>query len=95
MPPDWAEFEPPDRVSPQRDAPLMAFLQAHRQRPVRISLRQQRRPDTRILQILLTASRSWQLQGLRFDVTGLSASLAKDLVRLGFSAENTGWSGLP
>ena len=94
MPPDWAELEPPDRSSPLADGPLMQFLQAHRRRSVRISLAQQRRPDTRVLQLLLTAGRAWRQQGLAFDVIGLAPGLAKDYARLGFDSANTGWSGL-
>lgn len=92
---DRAEFEPPDRASPLADGALMAFLQANRRRPVRISLARQRRADSRLLQLLLAAGAAWRAEGLSFDVAGLPPNLIKDFGRLGLNGDNTGWSGLP
>ena len=74
--------------------PLMTFLQGHRDHAVRISMRHQKRPDSRVLQVLLTASRAWKGHDLGFDVSDLPPRLVQDFARLGLTADNTGWSGL-
>lgn len=94
MPHDWKIFEPEDRLSVGPSEPLMSFLQSHRDQPVRISMRHQKRPDCRVLQALLTASRSWKKHDLGFDVSDLSPRLLQDFTRLGLTEDNTGWSGL-
>ena len=94
MPNDWALFEPPDRLSPLPDDPLMVFLQSHRNSAVRISLRHQRRADSRVLQVLLCAGIAWRARGFGFDVADLPPNLIRDFTHLGLNAENTGWSSL-
>lgn len=91
---DWKTFEPQDRLSIAASDPLMTFLKASVALPVRVSMRNQNRPDSRVLQVLLTASRAWKTRGLGFDVSDLPPRLLQDFLRLGLTAENTGWSGL-
>ena len=94
MPHDWKIFEPEERLTIGPTEPLMTFLQGHRDQPVRISMRHQKRPDSRVVQILLTASRNWKGRDLGFDVSDLPPRLVTDFGRLGLTEENTGWSGL-
>ena len=91
---DWKLFELQDRLSIVPSEPLMSFLTGHSSTPVRISMRHQKRPDSRVLQVLLTASRDWKGRDLGFDVSDLPPRLVQDCIRLGLTAENTGWSGL-
>ena len=91
---DWKFFEPQDRLSIAPSEPLMSFLKGSGDDPVRISMRHQKRPDSRVLQVLLTAGRAWQVRQLGFDVTELPPRLVQHYLRLGLTAENTGWSGL-
>lgn len=91
---DWPLFEPQDRMTIGASDPLMSFLQDHRDSPVRISLRHQKRPDSRVVQVLLTACRAWKGRSLGFDVCDLPPRLMQDFARLGLTPENTGWSGL-
>ena len=90
---DWKLFEPQDRLGIAPSEPLMSFLNGHGATPVRISMRHQKRPDSRVLQVLLTASRAWKGRDLGFDVSDLPPRLVQDFIRLGLTAENTGWSG--
>ncbi len=94
MPHDWKLFEPQDRLSILSSEPLMSFLTGHSSTAVRISMRHQKRPDSRVLQVLLAASRAWKARDLGFDVSDLPPRLVQDFIRLGLTAENTGWSGL-
>jgi anti-anti-sigma regulatory factor len=94
MPHDWKTFEPEDRLSITPTDPLMTFLQSHKDQAVRVSMRNQKRPDSRVLQVLLTASRAWKGRDLGFDVSDLPPRLVQDFARLGLTADNTGWSGL-
>ena len=91
---DWKLFEPLDRLSIAPSEPLMSFLKGNTAGPVRVSMRHQKRPDSRVLQVLLTASRAWKARDLGFDVSDLPPRLVQDFIRLGLTAENTGWSGL-
>ena len=91
---DWKIFEPQDRLSILPSEPLMTFLKASSGFPVRVSMRHQNRPDSRVLQVLLTAARAWKGRGLNFDVSDLPPRLMQDFIRLGLTAENTEWSGL-
>ena len=74
--------------------PLMTFLKGSSGSAVRISMRHQKRPDSRVIQVLLTAARAWKGRDLGFDVSDLPPRLVQDFTRLGLNAENTGWSGL-
>ena len=91
---DWKFFEPQDRLTIMSSEPLMSFLDDNGDSPIRISMRNQKRPDSRVLQVLLTAGRDWKIRNLGFDVFDLPPRLVQDFARLGLNAENTGWSGL-
>ncbi len=91
---DCKTFEPQDRLSIAPTDPLLSFLHDNDDCPVRISMRHQKRPDSRVLQALLTASRAWRGRNLGFDVSDLPPRLMHDFIRLGLTVENTGWSGL-
>jgi hypothetical protein len=91
---DWKLFESQDRLTIVPSEPLMAFLEDNDGAPIRISMRNQKRPDSRVLQILLTADRAWKIRNLEFDVCEFPPRLVQDFLRLGLTAENTGWSGL-
>ena len=91
---DWKQFEQPDRMTAQPDGPLMTFLKGHYRAHVRVSMRTQRKTDSQVLQVLLTASRAWRLRGQDFDVIDLPARMQQDYTLLGLNAETTGWSGL-
>ncbi len=93
MPQDCRIFEPQDRLTVAPGDPLMTFLNGSPD-AVRISMRHQSRPDSRVLQVLLTAARAWKSRNLGFDVSDLPPRLVQDFTRLGLTAENTGWSGL-
>ena len=91
---DWKLFEPADRMSIAPGEPLMEFLKSHRELPVRISMRHQTRPDSRVVQALLAASRDWNGRNVGFDVSDLPPRLVQDFSRLGLTNENTGWSAM-
>jgi anti-anti-sigma regulatory factor len=91
---DWTLFEPADRMSIVPAESLMTFLNGHRNVPVRISMRHQTRPDSRVVQALLTASRDWKGRNVGFDVSDLPPRLMQDFARLGLTNENTGWSAM-
>ncbi|MBI1171174.1 STAS domain-containing protein [bacterium] len=91
---DWKILEPQDRLTISPSEPLMSFLNDNSDSPIRISMRNQKRPDSRVLQVLLTAARAWKARNLGFDVSDMPPRLVQDFVRLGLTAENTGWSGL-
>lgn len=94
MPHDWKKFEHQDRMTAGTHDPLMTFLRGNEAGHVKVSLRNQRKTDSQILQILLTASRAWRLRGLDFDVIDVPPKLLQDCKMLGLNAETTGWSGL-
>lgn len=91
---DYTVYEPQDRIGVAPGGALMAFLHGHRDTPVRVSLRHQKRPDSRVVQVLLVAARAWAVRGVGFDVTGLSPRLQQDFARLGLTAALVPWSGL-
>jgi hypothetical protein len=94
MPNDWKQFEQPDRMTAQPNDPLMTFLKGNFGLPVRISLRTQKRTDSQVLQVLLTADKAWKAKGVDFDVFDMPPRLQQDYKLLGINAETTGWSGL-
>ncbi|MGV8985791.1 MAG: STAS domain-containing protein [Cypionkella sp.] len=91
---DLKLFEPQDRLTISPSEPLMSFLKDNGDFPIRISMRHQKRPDSRVLQVLLTAARAWKGRNLSFDVSDMPPRLVQDFTRLGLTTENTGWSGL-
>lgn len=94
MPHDCKTFEQQDRMTAGARDPLMTFLQGNQGANVTISLRHQRKTDSQLLQILLTAARAWKQRGLEFDVVNLLPRLQEDCKLLGINTETTGWSGL-
>ena len=94
MPNDWKQFEHPDRITAGTHDPLMTFLRGNEGAHVKISLRTQRKTDSQVLQILLTAAKAWKLRGLDFDVTDVPSRLRQDCKLMGITPETTGWSGL-
>ena len=91
---DWKQFEQPDRMTALPAGPLMTFLRGNEGANVRISLRSQRKTNSQVLQVLLTAAKGWRARGLDFDVCDLPARVQQDYKLLGINAETTGWSGL-
>ena len=91
---DCALFEPQDRLTIAAADPLLAFLNGNAAASVCISMRHQKRPDSRVIQLLLAATAEWRGRNLAFDVCDLSPRLMQDFTRLGLTAENTKWSGL-
>ena len=94
MPNDWKQFEQPDRIAVGINDPLMTFLRGNEGANVKVSLRTQRKTDSQVLQILLTAAKAWKLRGLDFDVTDVPSRLQQDCKLMGITPETTGWSGL-
>lgn len=94
MPNDWKQFEPQDRITAGSNDPLMTFLRGNEGEHVKVSLRAQRKTDSQVLQVLLTADKAWKLRGLDFDVTDMPPRLQHDCKLMGINEETTGWSGL-
>jgi hypothetical protein len=94
MPHDWKQFEQPDRMTALPGDPLMTFLKANDGAHVRVSMRTQRKTDSQVLQVLLTASKAWKIRGQDFDVIDLPTRMQQDCKLLGLNPETTGWSGL-
>lgn len=94
MPHDCKKFEQQDRMSAGPHDALMTFLRGNEAAHVKISLRHQRKTDSQVLQILLTAGKAWKQRGFDFDVTDMEPRVQKDCKLLGLNAETTGWSGL-
>jgi hypothetical protein len=94
MPHDWKQFDQPDRMTALPNAPLMTFLKGNEGAHVRVSFRAQRKTDSQVLQVLLTATKAWKARGLDFDVCDLPPRMQQDFKLLGLDAETTGWSGL-
>ena len=94
MPHDFKQFEQQDRMTAGNHDPLMTFLRGNEGAHVKVSLRTQRKTDSQVLQILLTAAKAWKVRGLDFDVTDVPQRLVQDCNLLGINAETTGWSGL-
>ncbi len=94
MPNDWKQFEQQDRITSGSNDPLMSFLRGNEGTHIKVSLRTQRKTDSQVLQILLTAAKAWKLRGLDFDVTDVPSRIQQDCKLMGINAETTGWSGL-
>ena len=94
MPQDCKTFEQQDRMTAGASDPLMTFLRGSEGAHITVSLGNQRKTDSQVLQILLTAARAWKQRGFDFDVTNVPPRLQQDCKLLGLNAETTGWSGL-
>ena len=83
MPVEGKLFHLPDRTNGAPDAGLLEFLRSNSGLPVRISARDVRRLDTRLLQLLLSAARAWQDRQLDFRLCDVPDALEHTLGQLG------------
>ena len=83
MPESGKLFHLPDRTRGAPDAGLQDFLRQNRGAPVRISARQVTRLDVRLLQVMLSAARSWQERGLDLCLCDIPGPVARTLGQLG------------
>jgi anti-anti-sigma regulatory factor len=90
---------PPDPVAlwtlaaqPDHDAllQLQSFLAANRQRPVCIAAGDLRRPDTLLLQMLVSACRDWTARGLTFRLADAPQRIVALLPLLGLRPDMIG-----
>ena len=85
-------WEPTERIGLSQGSALIAFLQANRGAPVRLSLRHQRRTDSRVVQALLVAANAWADDGVPFEVTDVPALICEDFNLLGVTPDMLSWS---
>lgn len=91
MPDQGEVFLLPDRTRGAPDAALLDFLRQHSGNPVRISARAVDRLDARVLQLLLSAARSWKERGLDVVLCDVSAPLGRTLGHLGVRPDMLRW----
>ncbi|MGY9048239.1 MAG: STAS domain-containing protein [Rhodobacterales bacterium] len=72
----------------QGEDPLMTFLQGVEKGPVTLSVRDVHRVDAYRLQILISAERQWQIDGLEFQIIDMSPAFRSGLERLGLSPDH-------
>jgi anti-anti-sigma regulatory factor len=87
MPVEEKLFHLPDRSRGEPDAGLLEFLKQNRDVPVRVSAAAVQRLDTRMLQLLLSAAKSWQSRQLDFRLCDVSGPLDLTLAQLGVLPE--------
>lgn len=87
MPETGKLFHLPDRTRGAPDAGLPEFLRQNRTAPVRISARDVTRLDVRLLQLMLSAARSWRGRGLDFSLCDIPAPVGRTLAQLGVSTD--------
>jgi anti-anti-sigma regulatory factor len=87
----WNEFDLADRPPLGADDPLLAFLREKRGEPVRILFGRQRRIDTRLIQVLLSAARDWRARGVGFEIAQVPSALAEDFGRIGLEPGMLDW----
>ncbi len=68
--------------------PLLSFLKDVGHAPVTLSARDVHRLDAYRLQILISAERQWQIDGLDFQITDMSPAFRSGLERLGLSPDH-------
>ena len=83
MPVDGKLFHLPDRTRGEPDAGLLEFLKQNRDVPVRVSAAAVQRLDMRLLQLLLSAAKSWAARDLDFTLCDVSGPLGQTLDQLG------------
>jgi anti-anti-sigma regulatory factor len=83
MPETGKLFHLPDRTRGAPDAGLQDFLRQNRDASVRVSAATVTRLDARLLQLLLSAARSWQERGLEICLCDIPAPVARTLGQLG------------
>ena len=80
-------FHLPDRTRGAPDCGLQDFLRQNRAAPVRISARDVTRLDARLLQLILSAARSWRERGLALTLCDVPGPVSHTLGQLGVSPE--------
>jgi anti-anti-sigma regulatory factor len=83
MPDTGKLFHLPNRTRGAQDAGLQDFLRQNRDASVRISARSVTRLDVRLLQLMLSAARSWQERGLDLCLCDIPEPVARTLGQLG------------
>ena len=83
MPETGKLFHLPDRTRGAPDAGLQDFLRQNRDASLRISAATVTRLDVRLLQLMLSAARSWQERGLEICLCDIPAPVARMLGQLG------------
>jgi anti-anti-sigma regulatory factor len=86
MPETGKLFHLPDRTRGAPDAGLQDFLRQNRDAPVRISAGNVTRLDVRLVQLMLSAARSWQERGLDLCLCDIPGPVARTLEQLGVSS---------
>jgi anti-anti-sigma regulatory factor len=87
MPETGKLFHLPDRTRGAPDTGLQDFLRQNRADPVRISARGITRLDARLLQLILSAARSWRERGLELTLCDIPGPVSQTLNQLGVSPE--------
>jgi anti-anti-sigma regulatory factor len=87
MPETGKLFHLPDRTRGAPDAGLQDFLRENRNASVRISAGSITRVDVRLLQLILSAARSWQARGLDLCLCDIPAPVTRTLGQLGVAPE--------
>ena len=83
----WQVFVLQNESETMVDMALLEFLKKNTRSPVRIEAGTVRRLDTRLLELLIVAARSWRKADLPFEVQGLGESPLRWLARLGIAPE--------
>jgi anti-anti-sigma regulatory factor len=87
MPETGKLFHLPDRTRGAPDSGLQDFLRENRTTSVRISAGSVTRVDVRLLQLILSAARSWQERGLDLCLCDIPAPVVRTLGQLGVAPE--------
>ena len=84
----WQVFVLQNESETEGNVGLLDFLKRNAQAAVRIDAGMVRRLDTRHLELLIVAARTWARAKLPFEVAGLGESSLRWLDRLAISTEN-------
>ncbi len=76
----------PERADPLADPSLLAFLRAHRDRPMTVSAARLRQFSAALAELLLVAAADWRGRGVPFTISGLSPLHQAQLGLLGLDA---------
>ena len=83
----WQVFVLQNESETMVDMALLEFLKQNTRSPVRIEAGTVRRLDTRLLELLIVAARTWRGAELPFEVQGLGKSPLRWLDRLGIAPD--------
>jgi anti-anti-sigma regulatory factor len=72
---------------PSQDGTLQKFLNENSKMAVRVDTGKLRRMDTMLVELLLCAAASWRKNGLKFQVTNLSAENEGVFMKLGITSD--------